>query len=289
MAEFKYGLDYYSHYIGMTKDSKLRPIRKKFGSAGVDVWLAVLDLIYSDKGYYIPYGNENEIDNVTWSVSDYVKGKYAPDVAAVEEIIESLVACGLFSGDLFKLGILSSKRIQLQYYASTVERKAVEVIPEYWIVSLDEMKKLSERSSILRFFSNQPNIGDKQPIGEDNRPNTEQSKVNKSKAKKSELSADAPAASPLAPVVKEQLIEMYGSENVADYERRFDNWRAKKGGNIRADKYRTIAEWLKQDGVTKPCGNSSFVMEKVMDNIRRGYRDGKERLMPPAPEDNKEV
>lgn len=289
MAEFKYGLDYYSHYIGMTKDSKLRPIRKKFGSAGVDVWLAVLDLIYSDKGYYIPYGNENEIDNVTWCVSDYVKGKYAPDVAAVEEIIESLVACGLFSGDLFKLGILSSKRIQLQYYASTVERKAVEIIPEYWLVSLDEMKKLSERSSILRFFSDQPNIGDDRPIGEDNRPNTEQSKVNKSKVNKSEPCAGTPAAPPPAPVVKEQLTELYGSENVADYERRFDNWRAKKGGNIRADKYRTIAEWLRQDGVTKPRDTSSFVMDAVMDNIRRGYRADEDRLALSASEDNKEV
>lgn len=191
MADFKSGLDYYSHYIGMTKDGKLRRIRKIYGSVGVDVWLAVLDLIYSDKGYYIPYGNENEIDDVTWGVADYIKGKYAPDVTTVEEIIESLVACGLFSGDLFKLGILSSKRIQLRYYASTVERKAVEIIPEYWIVSVSEMKKISERSSILRFFSNQPNIEDNRPISEDNRPNAEQSKV-----KESKLQADEPPASP---------------------------------------------------------------------------------------------
>lgn len=273
MAEFKCGLDYYSHYIGMTKDGKLRKIRKQYGSVGVDVWLAVLDLIYSDKGYYIPYGDENEIDDVTWKVADYVKGKYAPDVTTVEEIIESLVACGLFSGDLFKLGILSSKRIQLQYYASTVERKAVEIIPEYWIVSLDEMKKLSERSSILRFFSNRPNIGDNRPISEENRPNTKQSKVNKSKVKQSEVNADALAASPPTPDLKSQLIEMYGKENVINYEQRFDKWKAKKGGNIRADKYSTIAEWLKQDGVTKPRNKSSFDIDETMNSITNRYKE----------------
>lgn len=278
MAEFKCGLDYYSHYIGMTKDSKLRKIRKQYGSVGVDVWLAALDLIYSDKGYYIPYGDENEIDDVTWKVSDYVKGKYAPDVTTVEEIIESLVACGLFSGDLFNLGILSSKRIQLQYYVSTVERKAVEVIPEYWIVSLDEMKKLSERSSILRFFSNRPNIGDNRPICEENHPNTEQSKVKESKGKQSKVGADAPAASPplLPPVsdIKTRLIETYGKKNVEDYEQRFDRWKAKKGGNIRADKYITIAEWLRQDGVSKPRNDSSIDMNKVLNGIKSRYTGG---------------
>lgn len=271
MAEFKCGLDYYSHYIGMTKDSKLRKIRKQYGSVGVDVWLAVLDLIYSDKGYYIPYGDENEIDDVTWKVADYVKGKYAPDVTTVEEIIESLVACGLFSGDLFKLGILSSKRIQLQYYASTVERKAVEIIPEYWIVSLDEMKKLSERSSILRFFSNRSNIGDNRPISEENRPNTEQSKVNKSKVKQSEVGADAPAASPPASPLKNQLVEMYGSKNVADYEQRFDNWKASKGRNAKVDKYSTIAKWLQEDGVSKPK-KSHIDTEKLRRAVIKGYQ-----------------
>lgn len=276
MAEFKCGLDYYSHYIGMTKDSKLRKIRKQYGSVGVDVWLAVLDLIYSDKGYYIPYGDENEIDDVTWKVADYIKGKYAPDVTTVEEIIESLVACGLFSGDLFRLGILSSKRIQLQYYASTVERKAVEIIPEYWIVSLDEMKKLSEKSSILRFFSNRPNIGDNRPISGENRPNTEQSKVNKSKVKESEVGAAAPAASPPppAPDIKSQLIAAYGKKNVADYEQRFDQWKAKRGGNIKVDKYATIAKWLQEDGVKK-LKSSSFDIDKLTQRIMQNYRERK--------------
>ncbi len=261
MADFKSGLDYYSHYIGMTKDSKLRKIRKKYGSVGVDVWLAVLDLIYSDKGYYIAYGNEDEIDDVTWKVSDYVKGKYAPDVTTVEEII---------GGDLFKLGILSSKRVQLQYYASTVERKAVEVTPEYWLISVSEMKKVSERSSILRQFSNRLNIGDNQPICDDNRPISNQSKVNQSKVNLSEVK---PAAAPhSAPHTKEILIEEFGADNVSEYERRFDNWVSSKGGNIRPQKYVTIEKWMRQDGIKKTSSDgSAFNAGEVMSQTVRNY------------------
>ncbi len=277
MADFKTGLDYYSHYIGMTKDSKLRKIRKKYGSTGVDVWLAILDLIYSDKGYYIAYGNEDEIDDVTWKVSDYVKGKYAPDVATVEEIIESLVACGLFSGDLFKLGILSSKRIQLQYYASTVERKAVEVIPEYWLISECEMKKVSERSSILRQFSNRPNIGNNQPICDDNLPITEQSKANENKVNESKVNvpADAASAPPTASSLnRESLVKIFGKENVDEYEQRYDSWKAKKGGKVRGNRYETILKMMKEDGVQKPNINSSFDMDAVWDKIMQQYKKG---------------
>ena len=184
MATLKTGLEYYSHCIGMTKDKKLRAVRKEYGSAGVDVWLALLDMIYGDKGYYIDYSDTNK-DDVVWEILDYVKGKYAPAPEIVEGIIESLVACGLFSDDLFKLGILSSKRIQKQFYAATVERKAVEINPEYWLLDLDEMRALSTKSSILRFFQNRPIMEQNRPIMEQNRPIMEQSKVKKRKVKES--------------------------------------------------------------------------------------------------------
>lgn len=256
MADFKEGLDFYSHYIGMTRDRKLRTIRKKYGSTGVDVWLAVLDLIYADKGYYITYGNDEQKDSVAWDILDYVKGKYAPDVTTVEEIIESLVACELFSGDLFKLGILSSKRIQLQYYKGTVERKAIKVIPEYWLVSVDEMKKISERSSILQQFSNLPIIRQNQPIGEQNQPNIGQSKVKESKRNEMKRNESKPADGGLRNLFqknefdnseyRQQLVDIYGEDLVAQYEKKFDDWtKDKKAVNV--NKYFEIDKWLCED------------------------------------------
>lgn len=270
MADFKEGLDFYSHYIGMTRDSKLHKIRKKYGSTGIDVWLAVLDLIYMDKGYYIAYGDEEQKDSVAWDVLDYVKGRYAPDVTTVEEIIEGLVACGLFSGDLFKLGILSSRRIQKQYYKSTAERKAVSVIPEYWLISIDEMKKISERSLILRQFLNRPIMGQNQPISEDNQPNNGHSKVNESKLNESRVDKPPKAAN----CSRDDLIKDYGIAAVNEYERRFEEWKAKQGA-VNANKYAVISKMLYEDyklGKTKSNlskgENSSFDIAEIEELLK---------------------
>lgn len=57
MAFNKEGIDYYSHFIGMTNDEKLSDLRMEYGSVAIDVWLTLLDLIYGGKGYYIDYGD----------------------------------------------------------------------------------------------------------------------------------------------------------------------------------------------------------------------------------------
>ncbi|MDE7398941.1 MAG: hypothetical protein K2N06_05370 [Oscillospiraceae bacterium] len=72
---------------------------------------------------------------------------------------------------------------------------------------------------------------------------------------------------------------MYGAENVAEYEQRFDSWKVKRGGNVKIDKYSTIAKWLKEDGVTKPNNsNSSFDVDETAKAIfmaRYGNLQGK--------------
>lgn len=187
MALNKEGLDYYIHFIGMTNDEKLSDLRMKYGSVAIDVWLILLDLIYGDKGYYIEYGDEKTKNRVIWKILGIIRGKYPPTPETVMAIIEDLVACELFSGDLYQSGILSSKRIQEQFYQATVERKAVEINLDYWLLDLEKMKKLSSRSSILRLFDNRPILKPNRTIMEDNQPIIEQSKVEKSKVKESKV------------------------------------------------------------------------------------------------------
>ena len=274
MASFKTGLDYYSHYIGMTKDKKLHRIRFKYGSVGVDVWLALLDMIYGDKGYYIEYGSDSEKEDVVWDVLAYVQGKYAPTAETVADIIEDLAACGLFSGDLFKSGILSSKRIQLQYYAGVVERKAVEVNPDYWLPTVEEMKKISGRSTILHHFDNRPICEDNQPICEDNQPNRKQSKVKESKVKESRVEESRveesnAAPPPASPATRTTLVAEYGEKNVKHYEERFRKWAANKGKKFGENIYPIIADWMKNDGVAPPSNNNSLLEQAEKAGIRR--------------------
>lgn len=177
MAFNKEGIDYYSHFIGMTNDEKLSDLRMEYGSVAIDVWLTLLDLIYGGKGYYIDYGDEKTKNRVVWKILGIIRGKYPPTPETVMAIIEGLVACELFSGDLFKSGILSSKRIQEQFYQATVERKAVDINLDYWLLDFEKMKKLSSRNSILQLFENQPILSQNQPIVEVNQPIIKQSKV----------------------------------------------------------------------------------------------------------------
>ena len=187
MALNKEGLDYYNHFIGMTNDEKLSDLRMEYGSVAIDIWLTLLDLIYGDKGYYIDYGDEKTKNRVVWKILGIIRGKYPPTPETVMAIIEDLVACELFSGDLYQSGILSSKRIQEQFYQATVERKAVEINLDYWLLDFEKMKKLSSRSSILRLFDNQLISRQNQPIINDNQPIMKQSKVEKSKVKESKV------------------------------------------------------------------------------------------------------
>lgn len=187
MALNKTGLNYYNHFIGMTNDDKISDLRMSYGSVAIDVWLTLLDLIYGDKGYYIEYGDEKTKNRVIWKILGIVRGKYPPTPVTVSEIIEGLVACELFSGDLFKLGILSSKRIQEQFYQATVERKSVEINLDYWLLDIEKMEKLSSNSSILRFFDNRTICEENQPIMIENQPIMKQSKVKESKVKKSKV------------------------------------------------------------------------------------------------------
>jgi DnaD/phage-associated family protein len=92
-----------------------------------------------------------------------------------------------------------------------VERKNVEVDPNIWMLTTEEMKNLSARSSILSFFINRTNIGrtsdDNQPINEDNQPINrvnqpinEQSKVKESKVKESKVKENKVVAAATAAV-----------------------------------------------------------------------------------------
>lgn len=262
MALNKEGLDYYTHFIGMTNDDKLSDLRMEYGSVAIDVWLTLLDLIYGDKGYYIEYKDEKTKNRVVWKILGIVRGKYPPTPETVMAIIEDLVACELFSGDLFKSGILSSKRIQEQFYQATVERKAVEINLDYWLLDIEKMKKLSSRSNILRSFDNRPIIKENQPIIEKNRPILSQSKVKKSKVKESKVEynkADKPPKHKygdykhvlLTDEQYNKLVSDYGESTITEYIKKVDDWIQLKGKTPYKDFNLAIRNWLNRDNIAK--------------------------------------
>ena len=185
-APSKDNLDYFPFDVGTINDRKFRKAKMKFGSLSIVIYIALLDLVYGDKGYYLDYSEDSK-DGVLWEILNTLQGAYQPKVETIEEVIELLVACELFSGDQFNNKILTSKRIQQTFYKVTVERKMVNVNFDYWILSENEMKSMSSRSVILQQFVNRSSNSINQSINTKSQPinDTKESKVKESKVKES--------------------------------------------------------------------------------------------------------
>lgn len=154
MAQIKRGLDYYAHNVGMTADRRLIGIRREYGSVGIDVLFALYDMIYSHTGYYLEYNSRTRSD-VLWELGGIVRGKNSPEDSVIAEIIEAFVVAGLFDRELYSKGILTSAQVQEQYYMSTLKRKMVQVNTKCWLLSVEQMKALSDKSPILTYLSSE--------------------------------------------------------------------------------------------------------------------------------------
>ena len=141
-------------------DPKLITARRKYGAAAIVVYLQLLVMAYRDKGYYLAYGDSDR-DGVIWSIkSEVLSGRYEPDAEKIAEMIDCLAAHGLFDGDLFQQGIITSHRIQEHYYFATAGRTNPEVKWELWLLTEQEMREISSRSVLLqKFISREGNPG----------------------------------------------------------------------------------------------------------------------------------
>ena len=207
MAVYKQSVDYYSVYVGKHAERRLKYIRRDYGCAGVDVWRAVLDMIYSGEGYYLQYDDTNRAD-VLWDISEMVRGKDSPNDSDIEQMIATFVDMDLLDKGMFDMGILTSEDIQEQYYMSTLKRRATKVDTRYWMLSMDRMQSLSDRSPIIDWIKKSVHAlscSEHECENDIHAPsidiNLKQSKVKKSKVKKSKEKAEeskvnAPACEP---------------------------------------------------------------------------------------------
>ena len=128
-------------------------MRQEFGVLGPYIYECLLDIAYGDKGYYISYSGRGRED-VLWQLSEYVAGRYAVPAETIANVIDRLVECELFSGDLYRRGFITSKRMQMCYFIATLGRSGVQVNFDLWLPSEEEMreKNPSGKSFLLQSF-----------------------------------------------------------------------------------------------------------------------------------------
>lgn len=124
------GLDYYVIPVNYLRNSKIRLLKKRFGSEGIHA-LEFLKGIIFESGSFLKFDDKDEIYNA-------VEEEVRIDNKKAIEIVNGLIDLNLFSKNAFELGYLTSVEIQEHYYFATKERK-VRVQNECWLLSKEKM------------------------------------------------------------------------------------------------------------------------------------------------------
>ena len=277
----KSGLDYWPRDVGLFQDRKFRRLKSEYGYLALVVYEQLLDMIYSDKGYYLEYDEETK-DDAVWDICSAFQGKHQPEPQTIADVIAGLAERGLFDGDCFKRGLITSKRIQKTYYRCTVDRKSIEIDFDIWLLDAAEMESMSKRSLILSEYINRSNNSVNRSNNEVNQPNYPQSKVNESKVNESkaeeskagEASANASAAAAadidIQPnyeidKVTEHYRDRVGCGLVKEQMECVQEW---LDGNVEAEMINAAIDEAALTGVKK----FSYVKAIVEDRISRGIK-----------------
>lgn len=136
----KIGIDYFSHDTNMSKDSKIRFIKAKYGIIGYAVYSMLLEDIYSENGYFIKAG---EKFSILFAAENNI------DINVFNNLINDYINEELFDRDVFeKYKVLTSKRIQKNFLVACERRKTVDFISEYLLIDPEEEKTPKTKVSV---------------------------------------------------------------------------------------------------------------------------------------------
>ena len=130
----KVGLDYFALDVDFLSHIKIRKIMRACGLKSITVLIKLLSNIYKYKGYYIEW-NEDEC----FAIADDV----GIAERAVQEIVNKALNVGLFNSEMYRnYKILTSDRIQQQYFDAVSKRKSVEYDGRFALISLKDAKNV---------------------------------------------------------------------------------------------------------------------------------------------------
>ena len=215
----KAGLDYYPLDVDIDQDDKVALIEAKHGVTGFGVIVKLFNKIYSNNGYYCTWNEDIQL---------LLSKKIGVDFSQIGENINDAIRWKIFNEKIWKkYKVLTSKRIQKTYLRAIYKRKEVEIIKEYVVNGVNDIKNL-----------------DNVVINSLNDSSSTQSKVKNSKVKNSKVNK-VKYADTVTMFEKEykKLIEKYGEENTKKMVTILDNYKDSKGKIYKND-YKAILSWV---------------------------------------------
>ncbi len=130
----KNGIDYFP--FDCYSDTSLQLIEAEFGLKGFAIITKILQKIYSEEGYFCLWSQE---------VALLFSKTTGEGRNVVSEIIASALKRGIFDKDLYdKFEILTSKKIQQQYFNIVKRRACISLVDKYLLLNPNREKISTE-------------------------------------------------------------------------------------------------------------------------------------------------
>ena len=118
-------------------NDNMAEIEAAYGIKGFAVIVKLWQKIYSDKGYYCEWIERSPL----LFLSQWFGGNSGVDLNLINQVVNHAIKIGIFNESMFnEYAILTSERIQRQYFDVVKRRTEIEVIDEYLLVSVANFK-----------------------------------------------------------------------------------------------------------------------------------------------------
>lgn len=118
-------------------NDNISEIEAEYGVKGFAVVVRLWQKIYSEKGYYCEWVDRSPL----LFLSNWFGGNSGVTVSLIEDIVRRCLKNGIFDAVMYeKHSILTSARIQRQYFDVAKRREEIPVKKEYLLVSVDKIR-----------------------------------------------------------------------------------------------------------------------------------------------------
>ena len=187
----KENVDYWPFDVGLFQDRKFRLIRSEFGIKGAYIALELINMAYSENGYYAKFGEEDCL-----LMSEGVGG--GCEASFIMEVVRGCCRRSLFDEGIYNaFGVLTSHGIQQRYLRIIGKNRAdVRFVKEYFLLDIsDERDVPANIRNKVTLLSSFPTENPSKPT-ENPQSKGKESKGKESKVKEYAQSADKSASAP---------------------------------------------------------------------------------------------
>lgn len=160
-----------SFLLDCRTNDNISEIEAEYGVKGFAVVVRLWQKIYCEKGYYCEWVERSPL----LFLSNWFGGNSGVTVSLINEIVSRCLKNGIFNAGMYEdYSILTSARIQEQYFSAVKRREEILVQKEYLLVSVDKIKGIVCKNDVS-VCRNQKNVC---------RNDTREGKVSKAKVSK---------------------------------------------------------------------------------------------------------